>query len=181
MTPPCPSPPRRFRSWRSWIWAGTRSVPSARAIPPLVLLPPRQASSFVSYRVTTEGMVLTLQQSSAETCALQLSRPLRAPATHRAPPTRPDGCRVRGLRARRAGHREDPVFFTLVTGPRRSLSLKLSDTRVYEPQLKINEDPVHVDGPQTRPPADTAARLGHLSEQQQVPFRPEEAAVRFEC
>ena len=25
-------------------------------------------------------------------------------------------------------------FFTLVTGPRRSLSLKLSDTRVYEPQ-----------------------------------------------
>ena len=24
-------------------------------------------------------------------------------------------------------------FFTLVTGPRRSLSLKLSDTRVYEP------------------------------------------------
>ena len=27
-------------------------------------------------------------------------------------------------------------FFTLVTGPRRSLSLKLSDTRVYEPQLR---------------------------------------------
>ena len=26
-------------------------------------------------------------------------------------------------------------FFTLVTGPRRSLSLKLSDTRVYEPQM----------------------------------------------
>ena len=24
-------------------------------------------------------------------------------------------------------------FFTLVTGPRRSLSLKLSDTKVYEP------------------------------------------------
>ena len=24
-------------------------------------------------------------------------------------------------------------FFTLVTGPRRSLSLKLSETRVYEP------------------------------------------------
>jgi len=33
-------------------------------------------------------------------------------------------------------------FFTLVTGPRRSLSLKLSDTRVYEPQKR--------------------ARLGHL-------------------
>jgi len=26
-------------------------------------------------------------------------------------------------------------FFTLVTGPRRSLSLELSDTRVYEPQI----------------------------------------------
>ena len=28
-------------------------------------------------------------------------------------------------------------FFTLVTGPRRSLSLKLSDTRVYEPQIRV--------------------------------------------
>ena len=27
-------------------------------------------------------------------------------------------------------------FFTLVTGPRRSLSLKLSDTRVYGPQIR---------------------------------------------
>ena len=27
-------------------------------------------------------------------------------------------------------------FFTLVTGPRRSLSLKLSDARVYEPQIR---------------------------------------------
>ena len=27
-------------------------------------------------------------------------------------------------------------FFTFVTGPRRSLSLKLSDTRVYEPQIR---------------------------------------------
>jgi len=27
-------------------------------------------------------------------------------------------------------------FFTLVTGPRRSLSLELSDTRVYEPQVR---------------------------------------------
>ena len=26
-------------------------------------------------------------------------------------------------------------FLSLVTGPRRSLSLKLSDTRVYEPQI----------------------------------------------
>ena len=28
-------------------------------------------------------------------------------------------------------------FFTLVTGPRRSLSLKLSDTKVYEPQIRM--------------------------------------------
>ena len=27
-------------------------------------------------------------------------------------------------------------FFTRVTGPRRSLSLKLSDTKVYEPQIR---------------------------------------------
>ena len=27
-------------------------------------------------------------------------------------------------------------FFTLVTGPRRSSSLELSDTRVYEPQIR---------------------------------------------
>ena len=27
-------------------------------------------------------------------------------------------------------------FFTLVTGPRRALSLKLSDTRVYEPEIR---------------------------------------------
>jgi len=29
-------------------------------------------------------------------------------------------------------------FFTLVTGPRRSLSLKLSDTRVYAPQIRAH-------------------------------------------
>ena len=27
-------------------------------------------------------------------------------------------------------------FFTLVTGPRRALSLKLSDARVYEPEIR---------------------------------------------
>ena len=32
--------------------------------------------------------------------------------------------------------REGFFFFTLVTGPRRSLSLNLSDTRVYEPQIR---------------------------------------------
>ena len=29
-----------------------------------------------------------------------------------------------------------PFFFTLVTGPGRSLSLNLSDTQVYEPQIR---------------------------------------------
>ena len=29
-----------------------------------------------------------------------------------------------------------PFFFTLVTGPRRSLSLELSDRRVYAPQIR---------------------------------------------
>jgi len=38
-------------------------------------------------------------------------------------------------------------FFILVTGPRRSLSLKLSDTRVYEPQIP------------SAPPSSAAARL----------------------
>jgi len=35
-------------------------------------------------------------------------------------------------------------FFTLVTGPRRSLSLKLSDAGVYEPQMR---NPNQVDVP----------------------------------
>ena len=30
------------------------------------------------------------------------------------------------------------LCFTLVTGPTRSLSLKLSDTRVYEPQIRLS-------------------------------------------
>jgi len=30
------------------------------------------------------------------------------------------------------------LFFTFVTGPRRSLSLKLSDTRGYEPQIRAH-------------------------------------------
>ena len=35
-------------------------------------------------------------------------------------------------------------FFTLVTGSRKSLSLKLSDTRVYEPQYEPASKPLHV-------------------------------------
>jgi len=33
-----------------------------------------------------------------------------------------------------------PLFFALATGPR-SLSLKLGDTRVYEPQMQVHRDP----------------------------------------
>jgi len=36
----------------------------------------------------------------------------------------------------RVGMRHIFFFFTLVTGPRRSLRLTLSDTRVYEPQIR---------------------------------------------
>ena len=32
--------------------------------------------------------------------------------------------------------RSEPFFFTLVTGPIRSLNLTLRDTRVYEPQIR---------------------------------------------
>ena len=35
--------------------------------------------------------------------------------------------------------KKTPFFFTLVTGPRRSLSLKLSSTRVYEPQIRAKK------------------------------------------
>jgi len=37
-------------------------------------------------------------------------------------------------------------FFTLVAGPRRSLSLKLSDTRVYEPQIPLDGPSAREDG-----------------------------------
>jgi len=50
-------------------------------------------------------------------------------------------CRVlRQLPA--AGYEPGPCrfFFTLVTGPRRSLSLKLNDTRVYAPRLTLSPD-----------------------------------------
>jgi len=39
------------------------------------------------------------------------------------------------IRSPKSGTRHT-FFFTLVTGPRRSLSPKLSDTRVYEPQIR---------------------------------------------
>jgi len=39
----------------------------------------------------------------------------------------------RAFQAQDRGSDADALFFTIVTGPRRSLSRKLSDTRVYEP------------------------------------------------
>ena len=46
--------------------------------------------------------------------------------------------RVRLFQHNSACHVENDIFFffTLFTGPRRSLSLKLRDTRVYEPQMR---------------------------------------------
>jgi len=51
---------------------------------------------------------------------------------------RPQGGRLRGAshRPRVCLETYAPFFFTLVTGPKRSLSRKLSDTRVYEPQIR---------------------------------------------
>jgi len=68
-------------------------------------------------------------------------------------------------------------FFTLVTGPRRSLSLKLSDTRVYEPQIRAqwggSGDLMRESGAGVRDGADRGdhqrwMRLAHS----QVPFHP---------
>jgi len=64
---------------------------------------------------------------------------------------------VRGPRALRAFRADVFFFFTLVTGPRRSLSLKLSDrrslslkmsdTRVYEPQIRARLEQMVVKWP----------------------------------
>jgi len=64
-------------------------------------------------------------------------------------------------------------FFTLVTGPRRSVSLKLSDTRVCEPQMRARLGTtahlceVVVLNPETPTPeveAAQVARQGHVRE-----------------
>ena len=55
-----------------------------------------------------------------------------------------EGVSLRGIRRMRREASVDEAwdkvffffFFTLVTGPRRSFSLKLSDKRVYEPQIR---------------------------------------------
>ena len=46
------------------------------------------------------------------------------------------GMRDADTRRDPAVHVDVVFFFALVTGPRRSLSLKLSDVRVYEPQIR---------------------------------------------
>ena len=82
--------------------------------------------------------------------ALTLSEPLNLAGSCRAITEQPVPCQLghRCLRKRGAIHTLDQsiffpllllflfFFFTLVTGTRRSLSLKLSDTRVYEPQIR---------------------------------------------
>jgi len=58
-------------------------------------------------------------------------------------------------------------FFTLVTGPRRSLSLQLSDTRVYEPRTRARlrytatrrrRQTARPSAPRSRPNANTSTR-----------------------
>ena len=57
-------------------------------------------------------------------------------------------------------------IFTLVTGPRRSLSLKLSDTRVYEPQIRVavpgNRASVAVPRQTIRPASTLEAAQGQM-------------------
>ena len=55
--------------------------------------------------------------------------------SHQAPPE-PQQASERSGRAPRSATQVFFFFFTLVAGPRRSLSLKLSDARVYEPQIR---------------------------------------------
>ena len=49
---------------------------------------------------------------------------------------RPEWNQVAGSQGSGRGGQRGVFFFTLVTGPKRSLRLKLSDTRVYEPQIR---------------------------------------------
>ena len=59
-----------------------------------------------------------------------------------------------------------PPFFTLLTGPRRSLSLKLSDTRVYEPQIRARL------GTTTQPPTRATSTPPQHSSPDPPPFIP---------
>jgi len=64
-------------------------------------------------------------------------------------------------------------LFSLVTGPGRSLSLTLSDTRVYEPQIRsmfratldCSEDSTHIgaNGSNAKPMAPTCAESSEVS------------------
>ena len=65
----------------------------------------------------------------------------------------------RGAPATRRRRGERAFFFTLVTGPGRSLSLKLSDTRVYEPQIRSARAPDKPWGSQASPQSSRFASL----------------------
>ena len=54
------------------------------------------------------------------------------------PPRKRNRAKERQVAGGRAGH--FLFFFTLVTGHKRSLSLKLSDTRVYAPQIRAGQE-----------------------------------------
>ena len=98
----------------------------------------------------TSTFLETLTPSPATTAALGT---LSLPRDPRQPPEPLAARRLRNhtrsprarLGIRRTAGYDPPLnfffFFTLVTGPRRSLSLKLSDIRVYEPQIRAPSKP----------------------------------------
>jgi len=66
-----------------------------------------------------------------------------------------------------------PCFFTLVTGPRRSVSLQLSDTRVYEPHIRAGCSPAR-DGSAMCPLASISPVLSlGRKPRRQSPIRPD--------
>ena len=88
--------------------------------------------------------------SGAATALLSVLRPQLAACPRQPPSYRPaSGSRLKSTsRIPANNHRKTSIpleqpqsfFFTLITGPRRSLSLKLSDTRVYVPQMRARRD-----------------------------------------
>ena len=71
-------------------------------------------------------------------------------------------------------------FFALVTGPRRSLRLKLSDTRVYEPQKRTRLGPTAPVPTLVEDDAEALEASGHLDRPHQ-PDQPEDRHREQSC
>ena len=85
-----------------------------------------------------ERMLAALDSGGAEVAALRVEAQglLRVAVASEELLVREHAERVRALRRQADQVLFFFLFFTLVTGPRRSLILKLSDTRVYGPQIR---------------------------------------------